>query len=126
MEAKKRVLVVDDEPGILKVVAIHLKLRGYETITTLNGKEALELVQTWDPNIVLLDILMPEMTGLDVLTRLREFSQVPVIAFTADSQMADKALKMGANGSIAKPCNPEMLLETIKSVLENHKDPGPF
>ena len=124
MEAKKRVLVVDDEPGILKVVGIHLKLRGYQAITTLSGKEALELAQTWNPNVILLDILMPEMTGLDVLTRLREFSQVPVIAFTADSQMAEKALMMGANGSIAKPFNPEMLLERIKSALENHKDPG--
>lgn len=123
MDAKK-VLVVDDEPGILKVLGIKLKLHGYQALTTTSGAEAVEIVRAQEPDVVLLDILMPEVTGLEVLDRVREFSQVPVIVFTANPRVVDSAMKIGANGSISKPFNSDELIEKIESILENHKDPS--
>jgi DNA-binding response OmpR family regulator len=117
MATKKRILLVDDEAGILKVVAIQLNLRGYEAISTTRGEEAVEIVRTRQLDVILLDILMPGMNGLEVLERVREFSQVPVVAFTADLQMAEKAVKIGAIDYILKPFNPDRLVKKIRSVL---------
>jgi two-component system KDP operon response regulator KdpE len=83
MDTKKRVLVVDDEPGILRFVSTTLKIAGFDVIVTASGEEALQLAQSQTPDIVLLDVLMQPLTGFDVLQRLRAFSQVPVIVFTA-------------------------------------------
>ncbi len=83
VNTKKRVLVVDDEPGIGKVLSIKLRLDGYDVITTTSGAEAIEFIRTQKPDIVLLDILMPDVTGMEVLERVRTFSQVPIVVFTA-------------------------------------------
>jgi DNA-binding NtrC family response regulator len=117
----KRVLLVDDEPGILKVLSIQLKLKGYGVISTNSGAEAIEMVRTQGPDAVLLDILMPGVTGLDVLDSIREFSQVPVIVFTANPKMAEMAMKMGAVDSVSKPFNADQLAEKIKNVLDGKR-----
>jgi DNA-binding response OmpR family regulator len=117
MEARKRILVVDDEPRIGKVLRIKLSLSGYDVITTTNGAEAIELVITQEPDIMLLDILMPDVTGMDVLERVRAFSRVPIIVFTGSSEIARSALKVGANDYIVKPFDPDLVVEKIKSVL---------
>jgi two-component system, OmpR family, response regulator RpaB len=117
METKKLVLVVDDEPGIGKVLRIKLGLSGYKVITTTNGAEAVELVRTHKPDVMLLDVLMPDVTGMDVLERVRTFSQVPIIVFTGRPDIAQFALKLGANGYIAKPFNPDLLVDKIRLVL---------
>jgi len=122
MGDKRPILVVDDEPGILKILSIQLKHDGYEVITTTSGEEAVELVREKDPSLILLDILMPGVTGLEVLDRIRAFSQVPVIIFTANNRVVEAAMKRGANGSIPKPFTPESLLEKIQSVLGSHND----
>lgn len=116
---KKRVLVVDDEPGILRIVRINLSLAGYEVLTTASGEEAIRLSQSESPDIVLLDVLLRPLDGLQVLKRLRDFSQVPVLLFTARSYTADQALEVGANGIIAKPFRPDELVKKIKDVLED-------
>jgi DNA-binding response OmpR family regulator len=116
----KRVLVVDDEPGILRFTSAGLALAGCEVATTTSGEEALRLVKANEPDVVILDVLMVPMTGFDVLDRLRTFSQVPVIVFTARSFIAEQALKLGANGHIAKPFRPEELVKKIKEVLEGY------
>ena len=117
MDTKKRVLVVDDEPGIGNILRIKLRLSGYEVITTTSGAEAIELVKAQEPDIMLLDVLMPDVTGMDVLDRVRTFSQVPIIVFTGRPDIAQFALKLGANDNIAKPFNPDLLVEKIRSVL---------
>lgn len=117
METKKRVLVVDDEAGILRFVTACLGMAGYEVITATNGEEALRLAQSEKPDIMLLDVFMVPMSGFDVLERLRTFSQVPVIVFTARSLVVEQALKCGANDSIGKPFRPEELLRKIREVL---------
>jgi len=114
---KKRVLVVDDEPGIGKILGIKLRLSGYDIVTTTKGADAIDLVRTERPDVMLLDMLMPGLNGIDVLNSVRAFSQVPVIVFTGRPEIAQSALKLGANDYIAKPFNPDLLVEKIKSVL---------
>ena len=121
MAKNKCVLVVDDEPGILRVLGIQLRLHGYDAVTTLSGVEAVELVRTREPDVVLLDILLPDMNGFEVLEKVRGFSQVPVIVFSASQSAIALAPMAGANAYISKPFNPDQLLGKIKSVLESHK-----
>ena len=117
MDTRKRVLVVDDEPGIGNFLRVKLRLAGYDIITTTSGAEAIDLVRTQQPDVMLLDILMPDVTGMDVLERVRTFSQVPVIVFTGRPDIASFASKLGANDYIAKPFDPDQLVEKIRSVL---------
>jgi DNA-binding response OmpR family regulator len=123
-EGRKRVLVVDDEPGIVNILRIKLKLHGYEVLITTRGIEAVELARIQNPDIMLLDIIMPDITGFEVLERVRTFSTVPVIVFTARREMAEKALKSGAAAFMAKPFNPDQIIQKIESVL-NASNPQP-
>jgi len=118
VDTKKRVLVVDDEPKIGNILRIKLRLHGYEVITTTSGAEAVEIIRTQNPDIVLLDILMPDVTGMDVLDRVRAFSQVPIVVFTARADIIQFAMKLGANDSISKPFEPDQLVAKIESVLK--------
>ena len=116
-EKKKRVLVVDDQRKVLKFMEIDLKLRGFEVITTTSGKEALELIRSANPDIMLLDIVMPEIDGFEVLRQLRAFSQLPVIAFSASIANHDEALQLGANDFISKPFKASDMISSINSFL---------
>jgi DNA-binding response OmpR family regulator len=119
-ESKKRfVLVVDDHPKLLRLIEIDLKLRGFNVITTSSGKEALALVRSAKPDIMLLDIIMPELNGIDVLRELRDFSNLPVIAFSASPGNKEPALRMGANDFINKPFQPDEMASKIETLL-NH------
>jgi DNA-binding response OmpR family regulator len=111
------VLVVDDEPRIGKMLGIKLRLSGYDVITTTSGAEAIDLVRTQEPDIMLLDILIPDVTGTDVLRQVRTFSQVPIIAFTARPEIAQSALKLGANDYVAKPFDVDEMVRRIEILL---------
>ncbi len=115
---KERVLIVDDEPHIGKIFSIKLRLAGYDVITTTRGAEAIELIRTHHPDIILLDIFMPDVNGLDVLSEVRTFSAVPVIIFSARPGVEELATRYGANDSIAKPFDPDTLVEKIRLVLQ--------
>jgi len=117
-DRKKRILVVDDEPGILRFVSTSLGLAGFDVITTGSGQEALQFAETQKPHLILLDILMQPLTGFDVLERLRKFSQVPVVVFTAQRDIAEQAMKQGADGFIMKPFVPDELIKKIRAVLD--------
>ena len=123
MTEKKRVLLVDDQAGILKVLRIQLKIHGFDVATASTGTEAVEMVREREPDVILLDILLPDINGFDVLARVKEFSQVPIIAFTANPSTAQKAITMGAVDSISKPFDVDRLSEKIKLVLDGQ--PGP-
>lgn len=112
-------LVVDDEPGILRFVRASLSLEGYEVFTCTGGEEALRLVESERPDIMLLDIFMVPLTGFDVLSRLRTYSRLPVIVFTARSDIGEMAIKEGANGFIAKPFKPVDLVRKIREILDS-------
>ena len=121
MQNKTKVLVVDDEQGILNFVRVSLDLFGYEVITTTTGAEALQLAKSKKLHLVILDIVMAPMDGLEVLLELRTFSKVPVIVFTALSSVSKQALELGANGSIAKPFLPLVLDKKIQEVLSKDR-----
>ncbi len=117
-EAKKQcVLVVDDQPKVLRFVEIDLKVRGFEVITTTSGSEALELVRSARPDVMLLDIIMPGMNGLEVLEKLRDFTQLPVIAFSASPGNYHDAMRLGANDFVTKPFQPDEMASKIESLL---------
>ena len=115
------ILVVDDEPVILRIVSVNLTLSGYDVLTTTSGEEALRLVESEKPDIMLLDVLLKNMSGLNVLSRLRTFSSIPVIVFTGLDDAIDTALQKGANDYITKPFKSEDLIAKINSLLENNR-----
>jgi len=116
-EKKRRILVVDDHPKVLRFIEIDLKLHGFDVITASSGEQALELVKAKKPDIMLLDIIMPGMDGLEVLKQLRTFHQLPVIAFSASIFNQDEATQLGANAFIAKPFKSDDLMQVIDSLL---------
>ena len=113
-----RVLVVDDEPRILKFLELRLKASGYEVLTADSGLEALEQVQAQEPDLVVLDVLMPKKDGFETLKELRTFSSVPVIILSAKEANTDKirGLELGADDYLAKPFSPDELIARIEAV----------
>jgi two-component system KDP operon response regulator KdpE len=114
---KQRVLVVDDHPKVLRFIEIDLKIRGFEVVTTTSGNQALELVKSAKPDIMLLDIVMPGMDGFEVLRKLRDFTQLPVIAFSASPGNYHQAMRLGANDFVPKPFQPDEMASKIEALL---------
>ncbi len=121
VKKKKRILVVDDEAAILRIIGTSLKLMGYDVITSGSGKEALQLREKENPDIMLLDVFMPGMTGLEVLEAVRQQSDMPVIIFSAHSSAREDALRLGADDFVAKPFTPEQMQKKIAAVLDKKK-----
>ncbi len=118
-EAQPFVLAVDDEVGVLRLIRLELTAQGFRVKTATNGEDALRIVEEDHPDIVLLDILMAEMSGLEVLTRLRQTSNIPVIFLTAMGRDIEKVrgLDLGADDYLVKPFNPEELSARVRAVL---------
>ncbi len=119
MTPEPLVLAVDDEAGILRLMKLELTGQGFRVITAGSGEEALRLVEEQRPDVVLLDIIMPQMTGLEVMRRLREQMNTPVIMVTAKDSDSDKVrgLELGADDYIVKPFSLEELSARIRAVL---------
>ncbi|MAU11234.1 MAG: DNA-binding response regulator [Anaerolineaceae bacterium] len=122
----KRVLVVDDEPRMIGFIRMNLELEGHHVIEAHNGVEALDAIRTQLPDVVLLDIMMPELDGFETLRMLREFSTVPVIMLTAKGDENDKVygLELGADDYVTKPFGPRELSSRIKAVLRRADMPS--
>lgn len=118
-KAKVRVLAVDDEPRYVWAIRKVLEGAGYETLTASNGETALELAAVEDPDLILLDIRLPDMDGYAVCQRIREFSKVPIIMLTALSDGSDKVrgLDTGADDYVTKPFGAPELLARVRAVL---------
>jgi DNA-binding response OmpR family regulator len=114
-----RVLLVDDEDKILRFLALKLKLFDYDVTTATNGRDAMALVKSINPDILVLDILMPVMDGFEVLEQLRKFSALPVVVLSAKGDNAERALELGANDFISKPFKPEELVASIEANLDH-------
>ena len=119
MSAEPLVLAVDDEAGILRLIKLELSTQGFRVVTAENGEQALRMAEEHRPDIVLLDIVMPDITGLEVMRKLRERTNIPVILLTAKGSDADKVrgLEMGADDYLAKPFSPEELSARVRAVL---------
>jgi len=113
-----RVLIVDDDHRILKFLEVKLKASGYGVLTATSGVEALEQVEAQEPDLVVLDVLMPKKDGFETLRELRAFSSVPVIILSAREADTDKVkgLKLGADDYLAKPFSPDELVARIEAV----------
>jgi len=119
---KSKVLLVDDDKQILSSLGVYLELENYEVETASNGEEALAKVRGNKPEILVLDIMMPEMDGFQVLESMKmdkEFADIPVIMLTAKGQPVDvlKGFKMGASSYMTKPFNLNELVENIELIL---------
>src|SRR5437016_7376569 len=119
-QTKRRVLVVDDEDNVTHLVSSALRFDGFETVTAASGTEALAAVAQNDPDLIVLDVMMPGMDGLGVLQNLRAAgSQVPVIFLTARDTANDRigGLRAGADDYVVKPFSVEELLARVHAVL---------
>ena len=120
------IIVRDDEKDIVSALEIYLTAEGYRVFRAENGREALTLAQNEDVHLMLLDVMMPQMDGLETLTRLREFSNIPVILLTAKSEDSDKilGLNVGADDYVTKPFNPVEVLARVRSQLRRYLQLG--
>lgn len=114
-----KILVVDDEELLVKGIRFNLQTEGYEVITSTNGLEAVQLAHEADPDLIILDIMMPQMDGLTACARIREFSDVPIILLTAKAEDMDKLMGFdhGADDYLTKPFNILELKARIKALL---------
>jgi DNA-binding response OmpR family regulator len=115
---KFRILVVDDEARIVDFLRSKLKASGYEVLTASNGREGMEQAQAQEPDLIVLDLIMPGMDGLEMLRELRGYSTVPVVILTARDADADrvKGLQLGADDYLPKPFNPDELVARIEAI----------
>ncbi len=119
MSTEPLLLVVDDEAGILRLMKLELSAQGFRVVTAGDGEAAVRLAEEHRPDAVLLDVMMPGLSGLEVMRRLRERSNVPVLLVTAKDKDTDKVrgLELGADDYIVKPFNPDELGARVRAVL---------
>ncbi len=125
MSDQRRILVVDDEPDLVHAVRLYLEMEGYLVFAASNGYEALEKVREKLPDLVVLDVMMPEMDGFETLQKIREAHTIPVIMLTVRGEEADKVrgLQLGADDYVTKPFSQRELLSRIQAVLRRAEMP---
>lgn len=125
-KAKTRILVVEDDEDIMELVSYNLEKEGYQVVRAMTGEEALACVDEETPHLVLLDLMLPEIDGLEVCRRLKreeETSTVPIVILTAKGEEADiiTGLESGADDYITKPFSPRVLVARVRAVLRRNK-----
>ncbi len=127
MDKKKKIMIVDDDPNIVELIDIYLKKEGYETDKHLSGVTALDRFDAVEPDLILLDIMLPEIDGYDVCTEVRKKSDVPIIMITAKGETFDKVLglELGADDYLVKPFEAAELLARVKAVLRRYGNEMP-
>ena len=125
--AKEKILIVEDEKDIVKMLDYNLKKEGFKTLSAHNGEDGLDMARKENPDLILLDLMLPEMDGLDVCKAIKneaKTSHIPIIILTAKAQETDKivGLELGADDYITKPFSPRELIARIKAVLRRMKE----
>jgi two-component system, OmpR family, KDP operon response regulator KdpE len=122
---KKHILIVDDDPAILRLLSTNLKARGYEIFTATDGEESLEAVQKDFVDLIILDLMMPKVDGVEVCRRIREWSDIPIIILSARGDENDKVkcLELGADDYLTKPFGIAELMARIKTAFRHRGDP---
>lgn len=120
-----RILAVDDDPLILRLVRLHLEKAGYTVLTAMDGAAAIDLAAEGQPDLVVLDLTLPERDGYEVCRAIREFSTVPIVMLTARGEQEDKlrGFELGADDFVTKPFAPAELLARIRAVLNRSRQP---
>lgn len=126
---KIRVLIVDDEPDIVELLKYNLQSEGYDCLTAPNGEKALELVEKHKPDLILLDVMMPKMDGMEVCRKIKEnpkLSDIFIIFLTARGEEYSEiaGFEMGADDYITKPIKPRLLMSRVKAILKRKSDSG--
>jgi len=118
-----KILVIDDEPSITNLVTAYLKPEGYEVYTAADGNAGLKSARAFKPDLIILDVMLPGMDGIELLTRLRRVSEVYVIMLTARTEETDKivGLSIGADDYMTKPFSPRELVARVKAALRRLK-----
>ena len=126
MAARRRIMVVDDEPQITRVLRTSLSSQGYDIRVANDGETALEIMKDWVPDLVITDLSMPNMDGLELCRRLRSVSQTPIIVLSVrgEERMKVKALDAGADDYVTKPFGIEELLARVRAHLRRAPEPG--
>jgi DNA-binding response OmpR family regulator len=122
------ILIVDDEPTIVEVVGLYLQREGYRVVTAADGTAALSLVEQQRPDLVVLDLMLPGLSGLEVTKRLRAGGELPIIMLTARGEEADRVvgLELGADDYVTKPFSARELVARVKAVLRrSHPEAAP-
>lgn len=116
---RRRILVVDDEERMVRFIRMNLEHDGFQVSEAFNGKEAIQKIRDVTPDLILLDVMMPDLDGFEVLETVREVSQVPVIMLTAKGEEDDRVrgLELGADDYVTKPFSPRELVSRVKAVL---------
>ena len=119
----QKILVVDDEKHLVEIIKAYLERDGFEVIVAYDGKTALELARKVLPDLVVLDLMLPQISGLDVCRTLRKESDVPVIMVTAKDEVTDKiiGLELGADDYVTKPFDPKELVSRVRAVLRRYE-----
>lgn len=125
---QERILVVDDEASIRRILETRLKMVGYEVVTAADGEEAIEMYNKHNPDLLILDIMMPKMDGYGVTREIRRNSDVPIIILTALGDVSERitGLELGADDYVIKPFSPKELEARVKAVLRrtNEREPS--
>ncbi len=118
-QTSESILVVEDESSIASFVALYLKNAGYGVRTASRGGEALDLIASDPPSLVILDLMLPDLDGIEVCRRIRKSSEIPILMLTARDEDVDKiiGLEVGADDYMTKPFNPRELVARVKSIL---------
>jgi two-component system KDP operon response regulator KdpE len=116
---RRRILVVDDEERMVRFIRMNLEHDGFQVSEAFNGREAIQKIRDVTPDLILLDVMMPDIDGFEVLETVREVSQVPVIMLTAKGEEDDRVrgLELGADDYVTKPFSPRELVSRVKAVL---------
>ena len=122
MNGKKKILIVDDEVQLVEMLSMRLEASGYDVLTAFEGQEGLEKARNESPNLIILDLMLPNIDGFKVCGLLKNdarFKNIPIILFSAKAQEEDKNLgkEVGADAYIVKPFEPNILLEKVKELL---------
>lgn len=126
-ELRERILIIEDDPTVSEVVARYLQAEGYEVATSADGVDGLERALADPPDLVVLDLMLPSLNGLEVCRRLRAQAPVPVVILTARGEETDRiaGLELGADDYVAKPFSPRELTARVKAVLRRAGGPVP-
>jgi two-component system, OmpR family, response regulator VicR len=121
-----RILVVDDEKTIVKGLKFNLEKEGYEVLTAFDGEEALRVFKEENPDLMVLDLMLPELDGFEVCRRVRKNSDIPIVMLTARGEDIDKilGLELGADDYVTKPFNPRELAARVKAILRRSQAPA--
>jgi DNA-binding response OmpR family regulator len=124
--SESTILVVDDEPSIREVVSIYLSRAGYRVLVAEDGQTALTILDEDPPNLVVLDLMLPKVDGLEITRRLRAIGDIPIIMLTARREETDRilGLEMGADDYVVKPFSPRELVSRVKAVLRRTRGPS--